>query len=227
MARKVSAPHGDRHVRSVVRVPSVDEEALRRSHRERDRLVRERTAHINRIKGLLFGQGIRGINVKTWRSTSWSREMGVPSRHGLPRSLGRSRGWPHTAADCSARTRARPGADALQGHREEESSVDVFERNRTGHCRRHGTRGLLSPIRQPAAGGRLSRSCNESSRQRGCGAIPGDLASRARPSARDHDPSGLALAQAPAQESDHLLVCPANCKAERTYPTDHDRCSCA
>jgi transposase len=28
-------------------------------------LVRERTAHINRIKGLLFGQGIRGINVKT------------------------------------------------------------------------------------------------------------------------------------------------------------------
>src|ERR1700682_224648 len=56
---------GDRHVWSVVRVPSVDEEDLRRSHRERDRLVRERQAHINRIKGLLFGQGIRGINVKT------------------------------------------------------------------------------------------------------------------------------------------------------------------
>jgi transposase len=56
---------GDRHVWSVVRVPSVDEEDLRRSHRERDRLVRERTAHINRIKGLLFAQGIRGINVKT------------------------------------------------------------------------------------------------------------------------------------------------------------------
>jgi transposase len=48
----------------VVRVLSVNEEDLRRSHRERDRLVRERTAHINRIKGLLFGQSIRGINVK-------------------------------------------------------------------------------------------------------------------------------------------------------------------
>ncbi len=36
-------------------IPSVEEEDLRRSHRERDRLVRERTAHINRIKGLLFG----------------------------------------------------------------------------------------------------------------------------------------------------------------------------
>src|SRR4030081_928536 len=56
---------GDRHVWSVVRIPSVDEEDLRRSHRERDRLVRERTAHINRIKGLLFGQGIRDINVKS------------------------------------------------------------------------------------------------------------------------------------------------------------------
>jgi hypothetical protein len=49
----------------------------------------------------------------------------------------------HTGADCNARTRARPSADALQGHREEESSVDEFDRDRTGHCRRHDTRGLL------------------------------------------------------------------------------------
>jgi len=54
---------GERHVCSMVVIPSVEEEDLRRSHRERDRLIHERTAHINRIKGLLFGQGIRGINV--------------------------------------------------------------------------------------------------------------------------------------------------------------------
>ena len=52
---------GDRHVCSIVQVPSIEEEDARRSHRERQRLVRERAAHINRIKGLLFGQGIRGI----------------------------------------------------------------------------------------------------------------------------------------------------------------------
>jgi transposase len=90
---------GDRHVWSVVRVPSVEEEDLRRSHRERDRLVRERTAHINRIKGLLFGQGIRGINVKSKYKTLQidkliTGETGVHCRHGLPaRSLGRSPGW--------------------------------------------------------------------------------------------------------------------------------------
>jgi transposase len=55
---------GEQHVWSVVRVPSVEEEDLRRSHRERGRLVHERTSHINRIKGLLFAQGIRGINIK-------------------------------------------------------------------------------------------------------------------------------------------------------------------
>ena len=39
---------GERHVWSLVRIPSIDEEDLRRSHRERSRPVRERTAHINR-----------------------------------------------------------------------------------------------------------------------------------------------------------------------------------
>jgi transposase len=43
---------------------SVDEEDVRRSHRERGRLIHERTSHINRIKGLLFAQGIRGLNIK-------------------------------------------------------------------------------------------------------------------------------------------------------------------
>jgi len=53
---------GERHVCSLVHVPSRDEEDLRRSHRERDRLVKERTAHTNRIKGLLVTQGIRDVN---------------------------------------------------------------------------------------------------------------------------------------------------------------------
>ena len=57
----IAIDRGDRHVCAIVNVPSIEEEDARRSHRERQRLIRERTAHINRIKGLLFGQGVRGV----------------------------------------------------------------------------------------------------------------------------------------------------------------------
>lgn len=50
---------GERDACSVVRVPTVEEEDRKRRTRERERLIQERTAHSNRIKGLLHGQGIR------------------------------------------------------------------------------------------------------------------------------------------------------------------------
>ena len=80
---------GERHVCSMVVIPSVEEEDLRRSHRERDRLIRERTAHINRIKGLLFGQGIRGINVKAHYKTLRPAELITADGRPLPEHLGR------------------------------------------------------------------------------------------------------------------------------------------
>src|SRR5205807_10382687 len=64
----IATDRGERHVCAIVRVPSVEEEDARRSHRERQRLVRERTGHINRIKGLLFAQGIRDIKPKLRRT---------------------------------------------------------------------------------------------------------------------------------------------------------------
>src|SRR5713101_2529198 len=78
---------GERHVWSVVRIPSVDEEDLRRSHRERSRLVRERTAHINRIKGLLFAQGVRGINIKSQYKTLAVDQLVTGDGHRLPPRL--------------------------------------------------------------------------------------------------------------------------------------------
>jgi transposase len=50
---------GEPGVCSMVRVPTPEEEDRKRRTRARDRLVQERTAHTNRIKGLLHGQGIR------------------------------------------------------------------------------------------------------------------------------------------------------------------------
>ena len=62
---------------------------LRRSHRERNRLVRERTAHINRIKGLLFGQGIRGINVKARYKSLQPAALVTGDGRDLPERLAR------------------------------------------------------------------------------------------------------------------------------------------
>jgi transposase len=51
---------GEPRVCAMVRVPSVEDEDRRRINRERQVLIIERTQHINRIKGLLFAQGITG-----------------------------------------------------------------------------------------------------------------------------------------------------------------------
>ena len=51
---------GEPRVCAMVRVPSVEAEDRRRINRERKVLITERTRHINRVKGLLFGQGITG-----------------------------------------------------------------------------------------------------------------------------------------------------------------------
>ena len=50
---------GEPRVCSVVHVPTVEDEDRKRRNRERGRLLKERTAHTNRIKGLLHAQGIR------------------------------------------------------------------------------------------------------------------------------------------------------------------------
>lgn len=52
---------GEPRVCSMVHVPSVEDEDRKRRTRERDRLLDERTAHSNRIKGLLHGQGVRDV----------------------------------------------------------------------------------------------------------------------------------------------------------------------
>lgn len=49
---------GEPRVCAMVRAPSPQEEDHRRLCRERKALTNERVAHVNRIKGLLFSQGI-------------------------------------------------------------------------------------------------------------------------------------------------------------------------
>lgn len=49
---------GEPRVCAVVKAPTPEEEDRRRSCRERKGLTAERVCHVNRIKGLLFAQGV-------------------------------------------------------------------------------------------------------------------------------------------------------------------------
>lgn len=51
---------GEPRVCAMVRAPTPEEEDRRRLSRERKALTNERTRHVNRIKGLLFSQGVLG-----------------------------------------------------------------------------------------------------------------------------------------------------------------------
>jgi transposase len=53
---------GETRICRVVQVPDPAEEDAKRQHRERAVLVAERTAHGNRITGILMALGIRGVN---------------------------------------------------------------------------------------------------------------------------------------------------------------------
>jgi transposase len=61
---------GEPRVVRIVRVPSVEQEDARRGSRERDRLVKEQTAHTNRIKALLrlLGMAVGNPRRRDWLS---------------------------------------------------------------------------------------------------------------------------------------------------------------
>lgn len=73
---------GDRYLGRMVVAPSVEEEDRRRPERERGRLLGERTAHNNRIKGLLATQGIYGY--KPLRPDRWVQLAGLRCAGGVP-----------------------------------------------------------------------------------------------------------------------------------------------
>jgi transposase len=81
---------GEPRVVRIVKVPSVEQEDARRASRERERLVKEQTAHTNRIKALLRLHGM---------------EVGYPRRRDWLKWLEQQRDWqgqplsPHLLAE--------------------------------------------------------------------------------------------------------------------------------
>ena len=75
---------GEPRVVRIVRVPSVEQEDVRRATRERDRLIKEQTAHSNRIKGLLrlLGMAVGNPRRRDW--LKWLAAQSCPQFFGSP-----------------------------------------------------------------------------------------------------------------------------------------------
>lgn len=73
---------GEPRVCSMVRPPSPHEEDRRRLGRERKVLLAERVSHTNRIKGLLFAQGVTGY--EPLRRDRWARLEALHTGDGRP-----------------------------------------------------------------------------------------------------------------------------------------------
>jgi len=79
---------GEPRVCSVVRVPSVAEEDAKRVSRERQRLLQERGAHVNRIKALLHAQGVDEASPLRPDFAAHLEELRGPDGAPLPPHLG-------------------------------------------------------------------------------------------------------------------------------------------
>ena len=72
---------GEPRVCSMARAPTPQEEDRRRVCRERRTLVGERVRHVNRIKGLLFAQGVFGYEpLRNGQSTSVPAVRPIPTQ---------------------------------------------------------------------------------------------------------------------------------------------------
>lgn len=75
---------GEPRVVRIVHVPTPEQEDARRRSRERDRLVKEQTAHINRIKSLLRLAGMTVINPRRGKWLAWLEAQRDWAGHPLP-----------------------------------------------------------------------------------------------------------------------------------------------
>ena len=78
---------GEHQACSIVRVPSPEEEDMKRLHRSRANLLRERVRHVNRIRGLLHLQGVVDIHPHREGWTSALKDLQTRDGRRFPEQL--------------------------------------------------------------------------------------------------------------------------------------------
>src|SRR5476649_1205185 len=197
---------GEPRVCSMARAPTPQEEDRRRVCRERRTLVGERVTHVNRIKGLLFAQGVFGYEpLRKGRRerledlrTGDGRPLPVHLKAQIIRELDRLEVLLEQLKTVEAERDAllKPSTDETASPAAMLARLKgIGPRDR----RRPLVGGPVPPVRQPEAGGRLRRSGADAMEERldrsRAGCVQGG-----QPAAEDDNGrAGLAMAAEPAE----------------------------
>src|SRR3982750_1966490 len=206
---------GEPRVCAMVKAPTPQEEDRRRISRERETLTAERVQHVNRIKGLLFAQGIgdyeplhrnRRERLQALIKGRWSPPPGGPE---APDQTGArpARAPDRTGQGCRSRAGCRTGPGAGEPRRASASGPIAGPARHWTRGGRHALVGRLVPhVQQPKAGCRLCRAGPHAMAKRIGPSGPRRLQGRQSPAAHDHDPDCLAVAAASAAVSADRVV---------------------
>ena len=209
---------GEPRVCAMVVAPSPEEEDRRRLCRERATLIAERITHVNRIKGLLFSQGIsdyaplrrdRRARLETLR-TGDGRELPSHLKTQIGRELDRIEllleqikavEAERDALLAAARKPASEEAAPDRGH-----DAARLEGDGRQLRRRALVGGVLSAVRQPPPGRRLCGPCGNALAKRRHPARAGRVEGRQSQAADHDDPVRLAVDTSPAAVGPDTLV---------------------
>jgi transposase len=151
---------------SIVHAPSPEEEDDKRPSRERERLLKERTAHTNRIKALLHAQGVRDAKPLARDFMARLKDARTGDGRALPPRLAAEIAREHerlvlvdkqiAAIEAEGKAECQTAAALIV---ERESRAARAAQRPRDH-RRAGPRqgGVLPQIRQPPPGRRLFRA---------------------------------------------------------------------
>ena len=201
---------GEPRVCAMVKAPTPHEEDRRRISRERETLTAERVQHVNRIKGLLFAQGIGDYEPLHRNRRERLEELITGDGRPLPECLKAqiSRELDRLELLIEQVKAVEAERDALLAQAQASPGVPAPAALVAG-AERHWTRGgrhalvgrLVPHVQQPKAGCRLCRAGPHTVAKRIGPSGPGRLQGRQSPAANDHDPDCLAVAAASAAVS--------------------------
>lgn len=207
---------GEPRVCSMVRVPTPAEEDRRRICRERKVLVKERTLHSNRIKGLLFSQGVQDYKPLRRDRRARLEELRTGDGRELPKHLKAQieRELDRLELLVKQIKAVEAERDAVMSTEQAGSASPAAllardQRDRPGIRGGFDLRRLVPALRQSTTARRLCRACSLSLEER-----PNRQRTRCfqiwqSAVANDHEPARMAVAAPSTQICLVALVCRA------------------